>query len=97
MKLNPDDITMKYSDQEYREHIATFNADPDTTEQRFVAWANANETDLLSIYLKRVKDADHLARKNCFADWVRQCFIIKDFNHYKEVELQREIDLLMGA
>ena len=95
-KLDLSTIQQKFTDAEYEEHINEFEVNPDEVEQRFIAWNNLYDESLMKEYVTRVKSREKHSLKMCYYDWLRQMFIIFDYNRVHQTRLEDEINSLIS-
>ena len=94
--LKEQELDAKYTDDEYQEHIESFNEDKETTETRFNEWIETNIADLKRIYIRRVMDDDEMAISLGLRFWMNQMFIAWDYNQKKDTKIEQEMKEMMG-
>ena len=94
--IREQDLEAKYTDDEYEEHIESFNVDMDNTDERFRDWLKENVADLKRIYCRRVMEDDEMTSMLAIIPWARQMFIAWDYNQKKEQRIEQEMKEMMG-
>jgi len=94
--LREEELEAKYTDDEYQEHIETFNVDAEDTDRRFSEWVSTNLSDLRRIYCRRVMEDDEMAVSIGLFDWTKQMFIAWDYNQKKDIKIEEEMKSMMG-
>lgn len=94
--LKEAELDAKYTDDEYQEHIESFNVNTQDTEERFLEWVTTNFADLKRIYCRRVMDDDEMAVSIGIFDWNKQMFIAWDYNRKKDSKIDEELKLMIG-
>jgi hypothetical protein len=96
MMIKETELEAKYTDDEYQEHIQSFNVDAEATEERFHEWVDENIADLKRIYIRRVMDNEDMAVSIGLLDWSKQMFIAWDYNQKKQAKIDQEMKEMMG-
>jgi len=94
--LKEKDLDAKYTDDEYEEHINSFNVDAEATEKRFIEWTEVHIASLKRIYCRRVMDDDEMAINLGLRQWLNQMFIAWDYNQKKDTRIEQEMKEMMG-
>jgi len=92
--LKEAELQAKYTDDEYQDHIADFNAD--ATNERFQNWLEEHTPDLKRIYVRRLMENDEMVLEMGCIDWARQMFIAWDYNRKKDERIEQEMKEMMG-
>jgi len=94
--LSEKELEAKYTDDEYQEHIESFNVDTEDTDRRFSEWVSTNLADLKRIYCRRVMEDDEMVVSIGLFDWTKQMFIAWDYNRKKDSKIDEELKLMIG-